>query len=619
MVMVWFRFDMFLTNKPKSMSRTVYYKSYSVFVVLIVAFSLINSNKWFPHASLSSYYFFSISSLALFAYSAVYYAKSKEKFSLNISLLPVLFLSLYVALHGIFMSGGLSGWHYYYFSGTGFLGAVYLLLKTGKVQLSVIETGLVLLALIEVVICLLQSAGWVKSMNGYLAVSGSWVNPNVTAMFIALIFPVVFLRLVKKAQYQVLNTALLLVLLVGLYLLKCRSAYIGVFVSVLTICFYSSFFRGGNYTVLKKILIVVLLLTVIPVSFYLYNAKKASADGRMLIYKVSAMMIADKPLNGFGFGLFEKYYNDKQALYFRDGKATPKEQTHAAHVKMAYNEFLQHGVEGGVPALILYVGIFVVLLYRGHKLILNKAESAIEQEHLLIAISGIVAYMAMSLVNFTWQAIPATAVFLIYCAVLSSYDGWKFNFPDLYRRTIINLIFITALILLYNQVRSAEAMYKHKIGRDYLQQRKIKESLTVLEPLSENLRFEENYWSDLASSYLMQKQYLKAIEALNRAGMYSSKPAIFHLKAVCYEQQGMVQQAIANWQRAALLEPNRMLPHYRLMNLYINMHDDENALLKARELIAFKPKGISEKAVLYKRKAEQVLESLGNKELETKD
>lgn len=73
-------------------------------------------------------------------------------------------------------------------------------------------------------------------------------------------------------------------------------------------------------------------MIVIPLSSQLYNAKKASADGRKLIWKLSAQMIPEKPLTGYGYGFFEKEYNLHQANYIKIGKASPEELINAVQL-----------------------------------------------------------------------------------------------------------------------------------------------------------------------------------------------------------------------------------------------------------------------------------------------
>lgn len=56
----------------------------------------------------------------------------------------------------------------------------------------------------------------------------------------------------------------------------------------------------------------------------LYSYKKDSADGRILIWKISLEMVKDKPILGYGFDGFRKNYMNYQAAYLQE-KQLPKQ------------------------------------------------------------------------------------------------------------------------------------------------------------------------------------------------------------------------------------------------------------------------------------------------------
>ncbi|HCY41747.1 MAG TPA: hypothetical protein DHV48_10385 [Prolixibacteraceae bacterium] len=91
----------------------------------------------------------------------------------------------------------------------------------------------------------------------------------------------------------------------------------------------------------------------------LYHLKKGSANGRLLIWKVSAEMISDKPVFGHGYDGFKKYYMDYQAEYFQYNRES-KEALVAGDSNYAFNELIQLTVENGL------VGLFLILLLFKH-------------------------------------------------------------------------------------------------------------------------------------------------------------------------------------------------------------------------------------------------------------
>ena len=81
--------------------------------------------------------------------------------------------------------------------------------------------------------------------------------------------------------------------------------------------------------------------------FAAYLSKRESAEGRLLIWRLSATIIKDNPLTGVGFNRFEAVYNLYQSDYFKTHN-DPKSAWLADNVLVAYNDFLHFTVELGL-------------------------------------------------------------------------------------------------------------------------------------------------------------------------------------------------------------------------------------------------------------------------------
>jgi hypothetical protein len=95
----------------------------------------------------------------------------------------------------------------------------------------------------------------------------------------------------------------------------------------------------------------------------LFYVKKESSHGRLLVYKLTAWEIMQKPVAGHGKGAFPALYNNLQSQYFYDGRGSFQEAYYADDVFVPYNEFLMAAFEGGVVFLIL-PGYLLFLLLR---------------------------------------------------------------------------------------------------------------------------------------------------------------------------------------------------------------------------------------------------------------
>lgn len=93
----------------------------------------------------------------------------------------------------------------------------------------------------------------------------------------------------------------------------------------------------------------------------LYLHKKDSADGRLLIWRNTAAMIADKPLLGHGPDGFRSKYMLYQAAYFRTHPDS-RYAFLADNVRVPFNEYLGFTVEYGIVGLLLLGSVLFVIL-----------------------------------------------------------------------------------------------------------------------------------------------------------------------------------------------------------------------------------------------------------------
>jgi len=363
------------------------------------------------------------------------------------------------------------------------------------------------------------------------------------------------------------------------------------------------------------------------VSSSLYSLKKASAQGRVLIWKISLDMIKERPLVGFGYGNFEHMYNLHQSVYFKNTSATAQEKQNAGYVKMAYNEFLQNTVEGGIPALVLFGGLLISLIMVNPSIITltentgPQSGNFIQNNTAIIAYSGIVAFTTMSLVNFTVQAIPAMALAVLYMAILALNERchfrWKLNMPV---KTTFAIVLITGGVFLgYNMVYRAMAHYRNKEAAQLLKLNRANEALEILLPLEPELNNSESYWRNLGNTYYTRKELIKAITAYNKAKLLSSNPELYSKAAFCYLLTSNYPEAEKNYKTAAFIEPRRLVHRVVLMKLYMKIHRFREAAAMAHQILALEPKNPSKKSDSYKQQAKEVISRLGAQVMDTNE
>ncbi|MCX8491202.1 MAG: O-antigen ligase family protein [Cyclobacteriaceae bacterium] len=122
----------------------------------------------------------------------------------------------------------------------------------------------------------------------------------------------------------------------------------------------------GLERVYQRLILIVASILLIAASIGIYFFKRDSADGRLLIWKVTSRMIMESPWAGHGHDRFAAKYMAYQADYFRQHQ-TEAEAFLADDTFYAFNDPLQFVSENGVIGLVLASVLLVVLfLTKGH-------------------------------------------------------------------------------------------------------------------------------------------------------------------------------------------------------------------------------------------------------------
>lgn len=604
-----------------------------VLLTLILAGALVNHNVLGP-STLVAYFLYTITAALLAGIVGLTQLKGNRSFLVP-NPAPLFFfvlLTLFYVIQGLLNNKGLlSLRHYFLLIDCLLLLACCLSFVTGRLLFQKVCIVITLLAGAEAVICLLQYVGWINSQNSFFKVTGTWVNPNVIASFLALSIPAVLLVLFEgKTIYRQIGRVVLGLCLIALFLLQCRTALIGTVV-VLAIVYNWKYdllsqlkqrFRIGFRLVLSAIMVGLLIV----VGFYFYNSKKESADGRSFIWKISFSLIREKPLTGVGYGRFEHDYNLAQARYFKDHNAEQQEINNASFVRMAYNEFLENAVEGGIAGLLLFTGLlFSLVIRRPVRRSSSKApgikedpSKAYDSNSLagIAAYAGIAAFSVMSVFNFTVQAIPVMGVFILYAAYHITnvhVTGSKNNNRSFPARPVAITLSMVSLLACMVMLLSVTAYIRNKIAHRTFKEGNRQEAIGMLVALENELKGAVYYWQHYGNLLYEQKKYDLAVDKFAKATAFSSDPDLYLRIGNCYYKTGEYTRAEAAYLLALNMVPNRFKPRYALMKLYLNRNDTAHVLHTAAELVALQPKVPSREVTIYKKEAQMIIQQLTEK------
>lgn len=250
--------------------------------------------------------------------------------------------------------------------GTGSLLFIYWCIRyTGKLNYSLIFYFILVSITLLLITCYSQYIGLTPSNSPYFRITGPYLNPAICAGVLSQLMSILTVWLIYShyhTRYHLTIRIIAFVLFITsipiLIMTNCRSAWLGFMVMIIYSissyrcrkqkktmkhCFRKNFkywFAG-----------IMLLLFLI---YGLYQLKPMSANGRLLIWKVTAQMIRDKPLIGYGAEGFKQHYMHYQAAYLK-AKGTDQEKYIAGNNHLVYNEPLRMTAEYGFLGVIIYI------------------------------------------------------------------------------------------------------------------------------------------------------------------------------------------------------------------------------------------------------------------------
>ena len=241
----------------------------------------------------------------------------------------------------------------------------------------VVTVLLVLLGGYEAILGFRQLYGFSVSNHNLYALTGSFYNPGPYMGYLAMVLPVCvyvyvsgctqILRcaqddIIKKTSINVLKYSAGIIGLMILCLLPSgmsRSAWVAAVVSVgyVMAMHHREKLRTFLRNHWKGVLTGGAVLAVLACGAY--HLKKDSADGRLLMWKVAARAVCERPWTGYGWESVAGAYGDAQEAYFANGDYTATEAHVAGSPEYVFNEYLQVAMAWGVPVLVICLLVLV--------------------------------------------------------------------------------------------------------------------------------------------------------------------------------------------------------------------------------------------------------------------
>lgn len=459
----------------------------------------------------------------------------------------------------------------------------------------IITITILTLSWVEVLWGYAQLYGVLSSKHSLFVTTGSFFNPGPFAGFLAMALPLcVFCGLRLRCNRKVWGCLCLVfaVLIIGILpATRSRAAWIAGIIGLVYIAMvlYGSnicqFIKGKKWTIAAGLIVILCIF------WRGYQLKKDSADGRLLIWKVSLIAIKDKPLTGYGTGRFSFAYGEAQETYFEDAVRPIHEQVIADMPRYAFNEYIQAMVEWGIPVVLLIISALVIILINGHK-----------HEHYGLCSS------LLSLLVFAFFSYPRQFLLFRWCFALLIIPCVSDACSNRQRIAVQVLSFSLLLLVLsdtfsvYRQVESAKQWGKVRYlynSNDYAS------VVEEYKKISESMEWNDDFLFEYGRALSKEAKYKESNKTLSTLAQRNGDYMTLILIGKNYIEMGNYTKAEMLFTKAANRMPQRLYPLYQLAKLYSNVN--YNRTIRLNDAI--------DKALCIKPKVESVAVEQMRKEL----
>lgn len=324
----------------------------------------------------------------------------------------------------------------------------------------------------------------------------------------------------------------------------------------------------------------------------LYSYKKDSADGRILICKISLEMVKDKPILGYGFDGFRKNYMNYQAAYLQEKQLPETINNLADDNHHAFNEFLRIIIEQGIIGVII---LFIFLTTIGYTIYKYKLYIDTVSRTIISCLTALLFFSFFSYPLSTFH-INALIVILLAGLACSSQDTpiWKLQIRSISLIIPYSIIFFISSVYLFSY---------SKANSDWLNTLKgVYTNDNILEEARKKLSGNPYFLSTYGKYLNKKKRYSKAASILSQSiKEYPSYYTVMEL-GISYKAQKKYTEAMHCFYKAMHMIPHKIKPLYFMMELYYDQKDYKSAIQLSNRILCKQPKiRSSELNIILKR------------------
>lgn len=337
----------------------------------------------------------------------------------------------------------------------------------------------------------------------------------------------------------------------------------------------------------------------------IYHLRPESANGRILVWKISLEMVKDRVLIGHGIGSFADKYVKYQINYFKGGKRSVSEQMLSDEVDSAFNEFLQVLCECGIIGLLFIIVIYVRALNNFKRNIRELHEDQFYSTYKIGVKAGLLSFLVFSFFSYPFSVTELALLFFVLLA-LSQQKLTNSNIGNESKycgEKIMLKVFVGSLTLLIlfsanstmSQFKAYQEWHIGSTGVDG------KVALEHYKKAYKVLKGNGIFLSSYAGFLLQHGQVQHSISLIEQKE--GKKYNDFLILSEGYEKKGQTSLALKYLKSAHYLLPHRFIPLWKMLLIYRREKKDVNARSVAIKILSMNVKVESREVRFIKREA----------------
>ena len=413
-----------------------------------------------------------------------------------------------------------------------------------------------------------QIAGIYPSNHSLFVLTGTFYNPGPYSGYLAAVLPIALHRMLvsngKKDRLSVVQYYFsMCVLLLICCVLPAGMSRAAWFASLIS-CGYvvlrvyrvkvKSFVSKHRYAVSGVLIVGALLAS------SAYFMKRDSADGRLLIWKITSQAIASSPCGEENGRTFSAIYGDAQERYFTNCEYSESEAWVAGTPDFAFNEFLQIAVEHGIWVSVLFITVLLVLL-----------KIAGSRKHLVGMGGCLVSLMVFACFSYPLHIPAIVSVWLLTLMVLC---GEGLVMIKRKRNAVAVLLPVVVAGLTASMDMYGIYSERTRAVREWMPVRVLYHSgafnaaAEEYGKLYDKMSWNKDFCFEYGRALYKARSYGKAEEVLLKAMEVSGDPMILNMLGRNAQESGEYGKAEKYLLRSTRRLPERVYPHYLLVKLY---------------------------------------------------